>query len=176
MGSTSNDAGSWNLVNGEWPAYCELLTNHWRFGGQIDAVGSVNSGVSDERLKLIKGVIPNPVEKLMAIDGIVYGWDMEACKAAGFTPSADYLEEMVGFRAQQVQAQLPSATPIAPFDRVLNQETLVHEPKSGENYLTVREENVVPLVVEGFKNHERRMRKLEDEIEELRSLFNKKAA
>ena len=52
----------------------------------------------------------------------------------------------MGVIAQEIQEVLPEAVAFAPFDRDENDNS-----KSGENYLTVRYEKIVPLLIEAIK-------------------------
>jgi hypothetical protein len=63
----------------------------------------------------------------------------------------------VGLIAQEINEILPEIVSIAPFDR----ENSEGGSKSGENYLTIQYEKVVPLLVECIKE-------LKFEIEELK--------
>ena len=51
----------------------------------------------------------------------------------------------VGVIAQEVQAVLPEVVSLAPFDRDINGNS-----KSGENYLTVKYEKIVPLLIQAI--------------------------
>jgi hypothetical protein len=55
---------------------------------------------------------------------------------------------------------LPEAVKLAPFDRDEDGKS-----KSGENYLTIQYEKVVPLLVEAIKEQQK-------QIEELKSIIN----
>ena len=63
----------------------------------------------------------------------------------------------VGVIAQQVKEVLPEAIKPAPFDIDENGNSI-----SGENYLTVQYEKLVPLLIEAIKE-------LREEVRELRS-------
>ena len=65
--------------------------------------------------------------------------------------------EEVGFLAQEVQSVLPHIIKPAPFDV----DTKTGESISGENYLTIQYEKIVPLLVEAIKQ-------LKREIDELK--------
>ena len=63
-------------------------------------------------------------------------------------PGYDRNQRMVGLIAQEVQEVLPEAVRNAPFD---TDEVRGIESLSGENYLTIQYEKVVPLLVEAIK-------------------------
>jgi hypothetical protein len=65
----------------------------------------------------------------------------------------------VGLSAQQVQEILPEVIDLAPFDTEYVKG--VKGSKSGEFYLTVRYERIIPLLVEAIKE-------LADEIDKLK--------
>jgi hypothetical protein len=54
-------------------------------------------------------------------------------------------QKEIGFIAQEIQAVLPEAVKPAPFDYNGGLS------KSGENYLTVQYEKIVPLLIEAIK-------------------------
>jgi hypothetical protein len=60
-----------------------------------------------------------------------------------------------GVFAQDVQAVLPEAVRPAPFDHELG------KSKSGENYLTVKYDKIVPLLIEAIKELTQRIEDLE---------------
>jgi hypothetical protein len=60
--------------------------------------------------------------------------------------------------AQEVQSVLPHIVKPAPFDI----DVLTGESKSGENYLTIQYEKIVPLLVEAIKE-------LKKQVDELKN-------
>ena len=52
----------------------------------------------------------------------------------------------IGLSAQEVKEVLPEIVKIAPFDSDIN-----HNSKSGDNYLTVSYERLVPVLIEAIK-------------------------
>ena len=120
--------------------------------GRIDASNDIVAYSSDKRLKENIKVIETPLDKLDKLSGFTYNWNEKANKIAGF----DKEESMVGVFAQDVESVLPEAVKRAPFDNDGEDGS-----KSGENYLTVQYEKLVPLLIESIKE-------LKSEIEELK--------
>jgi hypothetical protein len=132
----------------------------WMYGGDaagnrqmyIDAssnlsvINNITAYASDERLKENVHRIDNAIAKVCALNGVVFDWKEHI---EGFKP--DVMKGDVGFIAQNVQSVLPIATTLAPFDTTIdargNKTSL-----SGNNYLTVRHEKIVPLLVEAIKD------------------------
>lgn len=123
-------------------------------GGEGTFTGDVTANTSDRRLKNNIRLIDNPLEKLSKINGVYFNWNDTAKALAN---KSDNIEE-VGFLAQEVQSVLPHIIKPAPFDT----DTKTGESKSGENYLTIQYEKIVPLLVEAIKE-------LKREIEELKN-------
>ena len=67
--------------------------------------------------------------------------------------------------AQDIQKVLPEAVTLAPFDT--NHTT--GESLSGENYLTVYYEKLIPLLVEGIKELKSQNDSLQSQIDELKN-------
>jgi hypothetical protein len=86
-------------------------------------------------------MITNAVDKVVALNGIVYKWNDLANQLVGYKTD----EDLVGVFAQEVQAVLPQAVRPAAFD-IENGIS-----KSGENYLTVQYDKIVPLLIEAIK-------------------------
>jgi hypothetical protein len=176
-GSTSTALSSWIYPAGEWRAeqvssFTEIIdggiqtgnspvrfvkmqrsaaTNMLEVGGAITATDNITAYASDKRLK--ENIIPidNAVDRVEQLNGVHYSWKDEV-KQLGFHPSK--LND-TGLLAQEVQAVLPNAVKLAPFDD--NDGVSI----SGKNYLTVQYEKVVPLLVEAIKE-------LSAEIKELK--------
>ena len=95
----------------------------------------------------------------MSLTGIVYKWNDLANSLAGYNTH----EDVVGLFAQDVQSVLPEAVKPAPFD------TEQGVSKSGENYLTVQYEKVVPLLVQAIKEQQAMIEELRAEIQQLKA-------
>jgi len=109
--------------------------------GQFTATGNIIAHYSDDRLKIRTGSLDNALEKVASLDGFTY-IENSLAKSLGF----DDDESQVGVSAQQVQKVLPEALHLAPFD--MDKDGM---SKSGERYLTVQYEKLVPLLIEAVK-------------------------
>ena len=121
----------------------------------LESAGNVIAYASDERLKTDFAKVENALEKVCALEGVTYQWDKEKCQDVGFKAEWDKTE--IGLRAQQVQEQFPQIVTAAPFDK--DEEG---NSKSGENYLTLNYERLVPVLIEAIKE-------LKAEVEELKN-------
>ena len=111
--------------------------------GQILASNDITAFSSDKRLKETIVPIQDPLSKLSTISGYTYRWNIEKCNQVGFKP-VDIPE--VGVLAQEINEVLPEAIKPAPFDRDKDGNSV-----SGDNYLTVQYEKIVPLLIECIK-------------------------
>jgi len=123
-------------------------------GGDLEVEGDITAFTSDKRLKEDIVIIESPLEKINKLSGFTYHWNKEKCKEAGFKPKD---EGQIGVFAQDVQEVIPEAVKIAPFDRDENGES-----KSGDNYLTVQYEKIIPLLIESNKALLKRVEELEE--------------
>jgi hypothetical protein len=123
-------------------------------GGEGTFTGDVTANTSDKRLKNNIRIIDNPLEKISKINGVYFNWNDVAKQLSN---KKSDIEE-VGFLAQEVQSVLPHIIKPAPFDV----DTKTGESISGENYLTIQYEKIVPLLVEAIKE-------LKKEIDELKN-------
>jgi hypothetical protein len=121
-------------------------------GTKLQVWGDVVANYSDGRLKNIEGRIENPLEKIQKLNGVYYTQNKLA-EDFGFKNK----KRQIGLIAQEVNEILPEVVELAPFDSVGN----TNQSKSGENYMTLNYERIVPLLVECIK-------KLKSEIEELK--------
>ena len=136
--------GSWQTPS--WGANTQLTSlgvgvTFTGIPGQIVATNSITAYYSDGRLKEIKYTIPDALNKTLSLSGVIFTQNKKA-EEFGYT---NY-ESQVGVIAQDVQRVLPEAVKIAPFDMDSNGGSV-----SGENYLTVQYEKMVPLLVEAIK-------------------------
>jgi hypothetical protein len=120
--------------------------------GNFTATGTITAAYSDDRLKIRTGNIGEPLSKVNSLNGFKY---IENALANSF--GYEEGETFVGLSAQEVQKVLPEAIHLAPFD--MNKEGM---SKSGERYLTVQYEKLVPLLVEAIKELSDKVDKLEN--------------
>jgi hypothetical protein len=109
--------------------------------GAITATTTVTAYYSDERLKTKIGKIENALDKVDQLTGFLYV-ENDLARELGFNNTT----QQVALSAQAVQRVQPEAVALAPFDRDSQGNS-----KSGENYLTVQYERLVPLLVEAIK-------------------------
>jgi hypothetical protein len=98
--------------------------------GEIRATNNITAYYSDDRLKTRLGGIDDALSKVMALSGFYYEAN-EVAQALGYE-----VKQEVGVSAQEVQAVMPEVVAPAPID---------------EQYLTVRYERLVPLLIEAIK-------------------------
>jgi len=157
-----NDTTSWSQVSGQWPFIFNLSNNDATCGGSFAAIGNVTAYSSDRRLKTNIQNIPNALDKVLSLNGVTFDW-IDKVKEFGFTP--DTMTNDAGVIAQEVQKVLPQAVKPAPFDHQWNNDNNSYVSKSGEEFVTVQYEKLVPLLIEAIKE-------LKKEIEDLKSNRN----
>ena len=128
--------------------------------GNIQATGTITGSYSDERLKDVSGNIKNALAKVMLLNGVEFKPN-DTAKYYGFNSD----ESEVGVIAQQVQAVLPEVVKPAPFDSEMNDDGVMVS-KSGENYITVQYERMVPLLIEAIKEQQHQIEKLNKALEQ----------
>ena len=109
--------------------------------GEIRATGAITAMYSDSRLKTNIQPIQNALDKVDLLTGMTFTQN-EFAETFGYK---DYTRQ-VGVFAQDVQQVQPEAVKPAPFDIDEN-----NKSKTGENYLTVQYEKLVPLLIEAIK-------------------------
>ena len=108
--------------------------------GEIRATNNITAYYSDDRLKTRLGNVESALDKVSTLDAFYYEAN-EVAQSLGYEPVRE-----VGISAQQVQAVMPEVVAPAPID---------------EQYLTVRYERLVPLLIAAIKE-------LKAEVEELK--------
>jgi hypothetical protein len=98
--------------------------------GEIRATNNITAYYSDDRLKTRLGTIENALDKVMSLTGF-YHEANETAQSLGYTPVRE-----VGISAQDVQKIMPEVVAPAPID---------------PQYMTVRYERMVPLLIEAIK-------------------------
>jgi len=96
----------------------------------------------------------------MSLSGVTFDWS-DKVDELGFSPTNKIND--AGVLAQDVKAVLPQAVAPAPFDLEMDFNTNTTFSKSGENYLTVQYEKIVPLLIEAIKELQREIKNLKGE-------------
>jgi hypothetical protein len=122
--------------------------------GEIRATNNITAFYSDKRLKDIISTIPNALAKLLTLSGVIFTQNKKA-EEFGY----NNYEEQVGVIAQEVQAVLPQVVKPAPFDLDEN-----NQSKSGDNYITVQYEKLVPLLIEAIKEQQKQIDELKAKV------------
>jgi hypothetical protein len=130
-----------------------ITTSAMTITGALQVTSSITAMYSDRRLKENIKPITNALDKVDSLTGMLFTQNALA-ESFGHTDKS----QQVGVFAQDIQKVLPEAVKLAPFDMDDNGNS-----KSGENYLTVQYEKLVPLLIEAIKE-------LRLEINELKGL------
>ena len=126
--------------------------------GEIRATNNITAYYSDARLKDVQGNIQNPLESVMSLNGVIYKGN-DVARGYGYTSDT----EQVGLIAQEVQKVLPQVVVPAPFD-IAQAEDGSEYSKSGENYLTIQYEKLIPLLIEAIKELDAKVTELQNKI------------
>ena len=125
--------------------------------GEIRATNNITAFFSDMRLKDKQGKITNALEKVSSLEGFYYKPN-DIAKKYGYTDD----KTEVGISAQDIAKILPEVVEIAPFDSGFTEDGKIYS-LSGENYLTVHYDKIVPLLIESIKE-------LKTELEQLKAI------
>jgi hypothetical protein len=109
--------------------------------GNLSVTGDITAFASDERLKTNIEIINNALEKVCSLRGFTYNFN-EIGESLGFKMDVRHS----GVSAQEVQSVLPEAIASTPADN---------------NYLTVKYEKLVPLLIEAIKELSSKVDKLQ---------------
>jgi hypothetical protein len=121
--------------------------------GRIHAQGEIIAYYSDQRLKKDIVEIPDALLKVKALRGVTYSEVDDIAEKTGLDRSD---KRHAGVLAQEVEAVMPEVVEQAPFDSGPDGKS-----KSGENYLTVKYEKLVPLLIEAIKDLTKKVEDLE---------------
>ena len=142
--------------------------------------GSYLSNASDRRLKDNITPITNALDKVKQLTGNTFTWKTTIPASGEPIPEHKAGKADMGVIAQEVQEVVPTAVQLSPWDSYIKEvdnpnfngdlETggpqKISDPDgftsvTGENYLTVNEEKLVPLLIEAIKELEARVAELE---------------
>ena len=129
-------------------------------GGGIYATGEITAYYSDARLKTNLRPIADAMNIVNKITGFYYTPNDLAVQLLG----EETTNTRIGLLAQDVIKVLPEVVKPAPFD--LDDDL---SSKSGENYITVQYEKLVPVLVEAIKELNTKLCALQTEIFQLKS-------
>jgi hypothetical protein len=159
--------GGWQMYDGTWiraygskAIYCE---------NTIACTGDILAYYSDIRLK--KNIVPidDALEKLMGLSTFTYEAN-EVAQSLGYKPH----ERNLGFSAQEVKKILPEVIRRAPCDiGETNDVTGVTASKTGEDYMTLLYDRMLPFVVKALQEESTARRELQTRVEALEKLLVK---
>ena len=122
--------------------------------GEGRFTNAITAYYSDERLKQKISTIENALDKIDQLTGFLYV-ENDLARSLGFNnPNVQ-----TALSAQAVKRVQPEVVKPAPFD-IAQREDGSEYSKSGENYLTVDYEKLIPLLVEGIKELRREINQL----------------
>jgi len=131
-------------------------------GGNLTILGTLTQNASDIRLKDNIENIPNALNKILSLNGFIFNWNELASNLGPYSTDT----KQVGVSAQEIQSVLPEAVFLAPFDVDSFDD---NKSKSGENYLTVQYDKIIPLLIEGIKELKAQNDNLQSQINELKN-------
>ena len=131
--------------------------------GTIRATNEITAYYSDKRLKENIKPIENALAKTLQLHGVTYNAN-DVAASFGYTNK----EAQVGLLAQDVKAVLPEVVVPAPFDLVVRDGKEVS--KSGQDFMTVKYEKIVALLVEAIKELNDKVESLEAQLGGSKSL------
>jgi hypothetical protein len=114
------------------------------FTSDLFCQGDITAFSSDERLKTNIKPLENALEKVLSLDGFTYNFN-KIGESLGFDKKVTH----VGVFAQQIQAVLPEAVVPAP---------------ANNDYLTVKYDKIVPLLIEAVKELSRKVDELQQKL------------
>ena len=121
--------------------------------------GDIIAYYSDERLKTGLKPITSALDKVNSLRAVTYYQN----ELADDLMSVKQPERQVGIIAQDIQKVLPEVVKIAPFDATTDKDGNKIS-KSGENYLTVQYEKIVPLLVAAIQELNDKVVNLEEQL------------
>jgi hypothetical protein len=140
----------------------QAVSYGWATYGLLTCNGDIQAYYSDERLKEDFQPITNAIEKIKTLDTFTY---VSNGLARSFDCYKDDTERHVGVSAQQIQKVLPEVVKLAPFDIEVKDEKITS--KSGQNYLTVQYDKLVPFIMAALKEEIQKREALEERLEKL---------
>jgi hypothetical protein len=160
-GFHSND--QWRVVTGG-SERLEVNNSQIYMTRELRCTQDVIAFYSDERLKDNLGKIESPLDKISKLDAFYYV-NNDLAKEKGFEDD----KKQIGLSAQQVKEVMPEVVHSAPFDTDFDEDGNMFST-SGEDYLTLKYDRLVPLLVEGIKEQTEIVKSQQKEIDELKEM------
>jgi hypothetical protein len=135
--------------------------------GDIAASADVIAYYSDERLKDIKEYVKDVLPALSKINVFKYNCN-DLAESYGFDKS----KNEIGLSAQEIKKYYPELVALAPFDTIRNEGSDKNISKSGEDYLTLKYERLVPVLLQGIKELKQENNLQQKEIDDLKQENN----
>ena len=126
--------------------------------GEIIATGNITAYYSDERLKKDIEPLTQALDKVNTLQAVTY-YQNELADVY-LEPNT---EKQIGVLAQNIQKVLPEVVKPAPFDTIRDKNDKIVS-KTGENYLTVQYEKVVPLLIAAIQELNNKVNNLEEQL------------
>jgi hypothetical protein len=112
--------------------------------GTINATGDIIANYSDDRLKTRIGNINNSLEIINQLTAFKYTPNEKAVELGIRNEGLN-----IGLSAQDVHKVLPEVVGLSPLDIIEKDGKIIS--KSGENYLSIKYERLVPILIENIK-------------------------
>ena len=125
--------------------------------GSIGASGDISASYSDERLKQVTEPIKDVLPILSKIKVFRYN-----CNDIAEKYGYDKNKKELGLSAQEIQKYYPELVCLAPFDSIYDPNTRQTISKSGEDYLTLNYERLVPVLLQAIKELNHKYNELEE--------------
>jgi len=169
----TNDYGKWSCNLNDSNIFYEIgnvgigVSNpqeRLHIQGNLVATGDITSSYSDIRLKTITSKLTNALDVIANINGFKYKPN-DIALSYGFEN-----KEQIGLNAQEVSNYINEIVSLAPFDidRDENGEII---SKSGNNYLTIQYEKLIPYLVEGMKELKKENELLNNRVKKLENIL-----
>lgn len=178
--SGGSTAGGWYRSTGQFGWYSQdygggiyMIDTTWirTYGSkalyvanEIAATGNITAYYSDQRLKENLKVIPNALDTVKSWTGYTYNANVVA-QSFGYDPE----KKEIGLLAQDVQRTTPEAVEQAPFDR----HAVKGKSLTGKNYLTLKYDRLVPVLVEAIKEQDVQIQELKAQVQALLEAMKK---
>lgn len=154
-----NSSGGIEIINSAYNAVLFTFSDV----GAFAASNNITAYSSDRRLKRNITPIASALDKIMSIGGYTFDWDMEETAKWGFVPDHEHEHGVI---AQEIQTVVPDAVAPAPFDVSMTDQ---NASKSGQDYLTVRYEKLVPLLIAAIKEQQEYIVAMEKKLQNIQN-------